>query len=407
MRLTLGVTIATATTLVVGAVAVFSAPEPGVTAVPRAGADHPVELVAEANEVPDASLPPSVASSPPTAPDSPSPVATPSVDPIFDAFVYREDPFLPRPAGDEEVLEQALPEFVDDRGGELLAIPVQGRRSSEFGMRFHPILRYWKLHTGLDFAASCGTPIGAAADGRVTFVGWAGGNGRMVSVDHGEIAGHRVRTNYAHLSSAGVRVGQEVERHQAIGRVGTTGYSTGCHLHFEVLADGQFTNPSNWLSGGPIVVHTDDMLDVAAPSPDASLSPSPSPSPSIEESGSPSPSDAATPPGTTPPGTSTSPSPSPSPSKQPTTPGPSPSTPQPSPTPVEPTQQPTTSSPTPEQPPSPEASTPEPQTSVTSSKSVPPPASPTEDAPAETSPSTQTASTTQSAPSQDGATTDD
>src|SRR5690606_38280921 len=104
-------------------------------------------------------------------------------------------------------------------------------------------LRVWKLHSGLDWAAPCGTPVGAAAPGVVTKVGWAGGNGRQVRIDHGVLAGHRVTTTYNHLSAVGVRVGQKVDVHQGVGRVGNTGYSTGCHLHFEVIADGHFTNP--------------------------------------------------------------------------------------------------------------------------------------------------------------------
>ena len=143
---------------------------------------------------------------------------------------------------------------------DLLSMPVNGRRTSVFGMRYHPILRVWKLHTGLDFAASCGTPVGAAAAGRVVSAGWAGGNGVQVKVDHGMLGGYRVVTTYNHLSAIGVRVGQQVEALDGVGRVGNTGYSTGCHLHFEVIVNGRFTNPEPWLNGQASQV---DLRDIA------------------------------------------------------------------------------------------------------------------------------------------------
>ncbi len=142
---------------------------------------------------------------------------------------------------------------VEGEQGKLLSVPVKGRKTSRFGMRFHPVLHVWKLHTGLDFAAPCGTPVGAAAAGKVTRTGWAGGNGVQVKIDHGTIAGHHVETTYNHLSSIGVKVGQEVAVHQGVGRVGSTGYSTGCHLHFEVIVDGKFQDPEKWLNGEPAV----------------------------------------------------------------------------------------------------------------------------------------------------------
>lgn len=161
--------------------------------------------------------------------------------------------------------------------GHLLSLPVLGRRTSRFGMRFHPILRVWKLHSGLDFAAPCGTPVGAAAAGVVVRTGWAGGNGVQVVVENGVLGSHRVRTTYNHLSSIGVRVGDHVAVHQGLGRVGSTGYSTGCHLHFEVIADGSFTDPEPWLNGKPVIVDLSSMTSISRSS---SLSPSPSVVPS-------------------------------------------------------------------------------------------------------------------------------
>ncbi|HMR48003.1 MAG TPA: M23 family metallopeptidase [Arachnia sp.] len=181
---------------------------------------------------------------------------------------------------------------IDTPKGSLLSKPVSGRQTSQFGMRLHPILGVWKLHSGLDWAAPCETPVGASADGEVVKVGWAGGNGNQVKIDHGKIAGYRVVTTYNHLSSFGVAVGQKVVTGQGVGRVGSTGYSTGCHLHFEVIVDGQFTNPLDWLNGNAVVVDLEGMLAYSPtplPTPSPSPSPEPSPSPSPEPSPSPSP----------------------------------------------------------------------------------------------------------------------
>ena len=123
-----------------------------------------------------------------------------------------------------------MPSKVAMPTGVLLSKPLNGPVTSPFGMRFHPILHVWKLHTGVDFGASCGTPVGSSAPGKVLFAGPAGGYGNRVEVDHGMIAGRHVSTTYNHLSVIGVRVGQRVDVHQAVALSGTTGYSTGCHL---------------------------------------------------------------------------------------------------------------------------------------------------------------------------------
>nr|WP_231974636.1 M23 family metallopeptidase [Tessaracoccus timonensis] len=261
-------------------------------------------------------------SDPPPVEDIPATTSVPtSSGPIFPVHKYEEDWYLPRPQRGKPASPDRLG-YVNTQGNGVLATPVNGRRTSPFGMRMHPVLHIYKLHTGLDFAAPCGTPIGAAADGVVSFVGWAGGNGYMVGIRHGQINGYDVVTNYAHLSSAGVRVGDHVKRHQGIGRVGNTGYSTGCHLHFEVKANGQFTDPASWLSKDGVVVFAQDMPDYAAPSP--SPPPSPSPSPSVSPSPDASPSLS--------PSVPTSPSAAPSTSGSPTTTptGPQPSDPKPS-----------------------------------------------------------------------------
>lgn len=206
-------------------------------------------------------------------------------------------------------------EAVDLPTGALLSQPVAGRKTSRFGNRFHPILRVWKLHTGLDFAAACGTPVGAAAPGKVTKVGWAGGNGMQVRVDHGKIGEHHVVTTYNHLSAVGVRVGQEVAVHQGVGRVGNTGYSTGCHLHFEVIANGWYTNPEQWLSGEVGDVDTSQMTTRPVAPPSATRPPTPTTPPTTSPVATPTGSPTATPTGspTSKPSHSATTSPTPSP----------------------------------------------------------------------------------------------
>lgn len=128
-----------------------------------------------------------------------------------------------------------------------LSYPIKTYITSPYGMRFHPILRYWKLHDGTDFGAGCGTPIRAAASGVVSDKYYNGGYGNRLFVSHGVIKGSSITTVYNHMSKYQVRVGQRVAKGQVIGYVGTTGYSTGCHLHFMVYQDGNVVNPMKWL----------------------------------------------------------------------------------------------------------------------------------------------------------------
>ena len=123
--------------------------------------------------------------------------------------------------------------------GGIGGLPVAGRITSPFGYRYHPILKRNKMHTGVDIAAPSGTPIGAGGGGEVIFAGWRGGYGNTVIIDHG---GGRT-TLYAHMSSIAVRVGQVVSRRQLVGRVGSTGLSTGPHLHYEARRNGSPVNP--------------------------------------------------------------------------------------------------------------------------------------------------------------------
>jgi murein DD-endopeptidase MepM/ murein hydrolase activator NlpD len=129
------------------------------------------------------------------------------------------------------------------RPGARLLMPVRGWKSSDFGQRFDPYYRVWQLHAGMDIAAGGGTPIHAAADGRVIRAGWSGGYGRYTCISHGG----RFTTCYAHQSRIGVHVGEYVRRGEVIGRVGTTGASTGYHLHFETRVNGVPKNPEKYL----------------------------------------------------------------------------------------------------------------------------------------------------------------
>ena len=114
-------------------------------------------------------------------------------------------------------------------------------------MRRHPITGVYKLHDGTDFGVGCGTPIRAAASGTIIQQYYNGAYGNRVIINHGVMRGSSVITTYNHLSAYARGVGQYVNRGDVIGYVGTTGYSTGCHLHFMVLQNGQTVNPMGWL----------------------------------------------------------------------------------------------------------------------------------------------------------------
>jgi murein DD-endopeptidase MepM/ murein hydrolase activator NlpD len=128
-----------------------------------------------------------------------------------------------------------------------LPMPVNGWKSSDFGMRYDPFYNVWQLHAGVDLAAPGGTPIWAAETGDVFRAGWNGGYGNYTCIYHGLYQGQGFATCYAHQSQILVSVGQHVERGQVIGLVGTTGASTGTHLHFEVRLDGTPVDPLPWL----------------------------------------------------------------------------------------------------------------------------------------------------------------
>ncbi|WP_379552990.1 M23 family metallopeptidase [Qipengyuania sp. DGS5-3] len=127
----------------------------------------------------------------------------------------------------------------EQRGG--FVAPVPGRISSRYGMRRHPILGYRRMHAGIDFRARSGTPIVAVTDGRVLSAGRSGGCGKTVKLRH---AGG-IDTRYCHMSRMAVQRGQSVRRGQVIGYVGSTGLSTGPHLHYEMYRNGKSVNPNS------------------------------------------------------------------------------------------------------------------------------------------------------------------
>jgi len=141
----------------------------------------------------------------------------------------------------------------EDTGGQnastILSPPVTTLTvTSPFGSRKHPLTGVTKLHTGVDFGAPKGAQVSAARDGRVEFAAMTTAYGLRVVIDHGTIEGKRLETTYSHLSALQVTAGQSVTAGSPVGLVGSTGLSTGPHLHFEVLLDGQYTDPIPWLS---------------------------------------------------------------------------------------------------------------------------------------------------------------
>jgi murein DD-endopeptidase MepM/ murein hydrolase activator NlpD len=125
-------------------------------------------------------------------------------------------------------------------------MPVPGPVTSGFGMRLHPVLKIWKLHDGTDLGAACGTAIRAPYAGRVSAAYFSPGYGNRLLIDHGVIDGRHVVTGFNHATSYLVAVGDRVARGQVIGFVGSTGFSTGCHLHVMVWLDGRVVDPMTW-----------------------------------------------------------------------------------------------------------------------------------------------------------------
>lgn len=132
--------------------------------------------------------------------------------------------------------------------------------ASGYGTRIDPIYKTVKFHSGMDFSANVGTPVYATGNGVVRKAGWEGLYGNCIQIDHG----FGYVTRYAHLSKIDVRVGQKVVRGETIGKMGTTGKSTGPHLHYEVMVKGQIVNPVNYYFMDLNADDYDRMVEIAA-----------------------------------------------------------------------------------------------------------------------------------------------
>jgi len=167
-------------------------------------------------------------------------------------------PFVPAHLDEANGFERALARVntaraqADQLSRTLVFVPVRKPvggeidLSSPFGVRVDPFLRVPAMHTGLDFRGDAGEPIHATAAGTVTSAGWSGGYGKMVEVDHG----NGLSTRYGHLSQINVDVGDKIRIGQVVGRMGSTGRSTGPHLHYETRIDGEAVDPQRFLSAG-------------------------------------------------------------------------------------------------------------------------------------------------------------
>jgi len=138
--------------------------------------------------------------------------------------------------------QQSGQQAIQGRGG-WLKWPVSGTITSGYGWRTHPIYNYRSFHTGIDIGAPSGATVKAARHGEVVYTGYNGAYGLVVIIDHG----NAVATLYAHLSQTYVRTGENVSTLESVGAVGSTGWSTGPHLHFEVRVNGEHQNPMIWL----------------------------------------------------------------------------------------------------------------------------------------------------------------
>ena len=142
---------------------------------------------------------------------------------------------------------QELVEYLEDQKSLLKSTPsiwpVKGWLTSTFGYRSSPFTGRRELHQGLDIATRSGTPIIAPADGLVVFAGREGGFGNMIIIDHG----YGITTRFGHCSSLEVKLGQKIQRGDVVARVGSTGRSTGPHVHYEVAVNGVSVNPSRYI----------------------------------------------------------------------------------------------------------------------------------------------------------------
>ena len=164
---------------------------------------------------------------------------------------------LERQKEEQERLADEIREWQEDNGDGNRTLPGDGFLknpapghpiTSQYGWRTHPISGTRRMHTGMDFGVPCGQPVYAAADGVVVSSGVAGGYGNRVVLSHGKSNGASIATTYNHNTRNVVRAGQSVSEGDTVAMAGTTGSSTGCHLHFEVMVDGSYVDPMDWIS---------------------------------------------------------------------------------------------------------------------------------------------------------------
>lgn len=146
---------------------------------------------------------------------------------------------------EEDIVKRQRVEGPYSGGKMAWPVPGHSRISSPFGYRIHPIFKTRKLHTGIDIPAPRGTTVIAAADGTVIYSGTLGGYGKTIMIDHGG----GIVTLYGHNSSLSVSEGTQIKRGGTIAKVGSTGFSTGPHVHFEVRKNGSYVDPEPWLKG--------------------------------------------------------------------------------------------------------------------------------------------------------------
>lgn len=159
-----------------------------------------------------------------------------------DSSESNDDEPDPKPKKDKPDKPKPKPKKETDNSPSKVKPSTAGVTSS-YGSRTHPITGEYKLHSGTDFGVGDGT-ANAAASGTVSDASYHGGYGNMVTIDHGD----GIQTRYAHLARFRVSVGEKVDAGDVIGDIGSTGYSTGAHLHFEVLKNGEFRDPLGWLN---------------------------------------------------------------------------------------------------------------------------------------------------------------
>ena len=158
---------------------------------------------------------------------------------------------------EQERLADEIRQWQEDNGDGNRVLPGDGFLknpapgypvTSQYGWRTHPISGTRRMHTGTDFGVPCGDPVYASADGVVVSSGVAGGYGNRVVLSHGKSNGASIATTYNHNTRNVVRAGQTVKEGDTVAMAGTTGSSTGCHLHFEVMVDGSYVDPMDWIS---------------------------------------------------------------------------------------------------------------------------------------------------------------